>query len=180
MPSMEEEKSQKPSVQTAPFILLPKSTNNDTASSLSVTMGHLSLNAASATPLPPSSPVTMSSASIVAPGTSPGRLRRTPSAQSLGSTNRPGTPTLKKMGSLSSLKSNNCITPPRSPVAAGRRASSNLIPANRGPAPQKPSSEPQEEDTQTMLTPAAVAREYLQDDLKAHSLAPVRLKPPQK
>lgn len=132
----------------------------------------LSLDAATATALPPSSPVASPLRQPV-DGLSPtpgpqlqkSPLRRTPSSSSFTNSDRSNTPTMHKRPSLSSLHSAGGATPPRSP--AMRRASSNLASASHTTVRNGlPTSV--EEPRPTVKTAATVARDYLEKELEVH------------
>ena len=140
--------------------------NND-GDSLSHHMNRMSLATASATALPPSSPVvpsdsthqngspTLASRSIKTP------IRRAPSSSSLGGSDKPSSPTIRKRTSANSLKDGEGRMPPKSPAA--RRSSSyfhNLSMGDRSSLPP-----PVEEAPKPPLTAASVAREFFEKEL---------------
>ena len=129
------------------------STNNDRLSS---TPG--------ATALPPSSPSPMAVSEV--PGNCSGPLNstkpilpRAPSSGSLGSSERPTTPTLRKPGGRTS---------PRSP--AFRRTSSTLAasPSSTNMAARSNLPPPAEEVSQPAATAASIAHEHFKKELQTH------------
>ncbi|KAI9880569.1 MAG: hypothetical protein M1830_002268 [Pleopsidium flavum] len=155
---------------------LPSTTNNDPAG-LSGPLKRLSLATASATALPPSSPVgpplkstqnhsIVSSATTDKPPQSP--LRRTSSSSSISANQRSSSLTLNKKTSMGSLHGVGGVTPPRSP--SFRRTSSNLLPTTVTAMPSKsPLSAAREEPPQPPpLTAASVAKAHFEKELEVH------------
>ena len=154
---------------------IAQSTNNDRATLLD-DMQHLSLSAAAATALPPSSPAAPVMTSLENNGNrSPSGLnhltrsplRRAPSSTSLGGSDRSTTPTLHKRASLSSLQGSGGGTPPRSP--ASRRTSSHLA-SSTGPglAVRSHLPPPVEEPQPSPATAASVAHDFFEKELNIH------------
>lgn len=155
---------------------LPSTIDND-AAGLSACLKRLSLATASATALPPSSPVgspaktTQNHRIVSSPTTNKppqSALRRTSSSSSMSANQRSSTPTLNKKTSMSSLHGVGGVTPPRSP--SFRRTSSNLLLTPLMVMPSKsPLSAAREEPPQPPpLTAASVAKAHFEKELEAH------------
>ncbi|KAL8933027.1 MAG: hypothetical protein Q9216_006556 [Gyalolechia sp. 2 TL-2023] len=95
-------------------------------------------------------------------------FHRSPSSNSVTSSERTVTPVLNKRSSYSSLQETSATSPrsPRSPLV--RRVSSNvsLNPPNMGPRPSLPA--PAEEAERPPVTAASVARDYFRRELEVH------------
>ena len=120
------------------------------------------LDTASATKLPPSSPVQHDARS---PGTA--KLRRTPSSSSLASS-QSTRPLIQKRASLGSLHGAPSRTPPRSPASLSRRVSSNLLVVDE--ASHSGGMSTREADQPKPISSADVAKEYLLRDLQSQEL----------
>ena len=153
---------------------MSSSTNND-GNTLTNNMKRLSLSTAIETPLPPSSPVSQHTVAnngngvSSLPGSSPLKtpLRRAPSSSSVGSSERPTTPSLHKRTSFNSLQGTGGVTPPRSPAV--RRTSSHLVSSPSTTTGVKSSlPPPAEEPSRPPMTPASVAHDSFVKELVAH------------
>ncbi len=151
------------------------STNNG-GDTLPEALRRLSLSTAATTALPPSSPLTLPISPSDVPGIAPGpsqsrkpSLRRAPSSGSLGSNERPTTPTLSKRTSLGSLQGTGDKIPPRSP--AFRRTSSTLAasPNSTSMGARSNLPPPAEEPSQPTATAASIAHEYFKKELQMHN-----------
>ena len=161
----------------APSLPSSRSTNNNN-DSLSATLKRLSLNTASATPLPPSSPVGPSpratdhnynASTVVADAPQQSPLRRTSSSSTIGSVGRSVTPSLHKKASLNSLHGTGGYTPPRSPAL--RRTSGGFVSSPHATMPSRSPLPTQTEESQSTpaITAATVARDFFQKELEVHS-----------
>ena len=154
---------------------MSSSTNND-GTTLTSNMKRLSLSTAIETPLPPSSPVAQRMTSNYGndiPSSNPGStplktpLRRAPSSSSIGSSERPVTPSLHKRTSLSSLHGAGGVTPPRSPAV--RRTSSHFLSSPNATASARSSlPPPAEEPPRPAVTAASVAHDFFARELSRH------------
>jgi len=155
-----------------------RTTEDNAAAGLSEHLKRLSLATASATALPPSSPVISAAgspqkghaiqiSSADKPSTTK-QLRRTSSSSSLSNHQRSATPTLSKKTSVSSLHGVGGVTTPRSPSI--RRASSNLLTtSSMGLPTRSPLSTAREEAPPPLpLNAATIAKEHFEKELEGH------------
>ncbi|MCJ1335515.1 hypothetical protein MMC09_000786 [Bachmanniomyces sp. S44760] len=163
-----------------PARLLHRSTStNNQSTELEMNLKRLSLNTATTTALPESSPASTPSKGdayardkIVEPP-SPASLQRrtpsrTPSATTFDSLKTLSTPTLRKRASVGALPGSPGLTQPRSPNL--RRVSSNLASSPK-PAMSPRSSLPtprEETPSEPSWTTASVAQEYFRKELDRH------------
>lgn len=151
----------------------PPPSTNINPNPLSSKFQQLSLTTAASIALPASSPIAPHIGTSNHASASPSldqslrsSLRRIPSSSSLGRDELALTPPLRKRTSLSSLKSVNSVTPPRSP--AFRRTSANFASPHSGMGPRSSLPAAPEEPSQPPLTAAAVAQTFFKRELEAH------------
>ena len=151
-----------------------KSTNND-AAIVSAPLKRLSIGTATATALPPSSPVspynvpsahhltTVERSNLA----SPVPTQRNLALNAVVATERSFTPTLQKKTSFSSIQRSSSATPPRSPMI--RRVPSNLSSTTAMTSRSSLPPPAEEAERQTPVTAAAVAKSHFEKELLLHN-----------